>query len=563
MRFSDLVSGRPFGRTGTFLSRGAALCLLGLAVGAAGAEGWVPVFEHATRADFAAGTPGHAGRNLLVDRDGRLRTLHRFDFNQDGAPEVLVACGAEPQDGAPAAVRVFRGPVGFGEASRDPTVLPGLVEGGGVVAADLDGDGHADLVYVTGLHPERLALFYGSEDGFREGDVRQLELPFRGGLPLVADLNRDGLPDLVVVSLSGGQVAVVPGGEGGFGVPQVLETGLRATAAALGDLDGDDRLDLVLAGEGELRILSGTEAGAFDAERPLVVRTDLAAAHLSLADFDCDGRLDLLVHHGGDAEPSAAGGRATGSAVFWNRRGTFAAANRLLLPAGRAGMGSVADLNRDGFPDLLLARRPAGAAPLLLLGGRRGRFRAGDCAVLAAHASVANLLLDFDGDGELDALVYAVADPAAGAEGPPSGLFLYHGSAAGWSVDRRDVLPAPSPVARLLQDPGNLSDRGAFETYVSQEIDVLVAPKGPVRLLVEAEVNARQRIRAFLRESGDEGLGGKPWWALREVGAENGRLTFEGTLSGEALQYKLELDSGFSGAGPTVKAVRLLVPEGT
>ena len=42
---------------------------------------------------------------------------------------------AEPQDGAPAAVRVFRGPVGFGEASRDPTVLPGLVEGGGVVAA--------------------------------------------------------------------------------------------------------------------------------------------------------------------------------------------------------------------------------------------------------------------------------------------------------------------------------------------------------------------------------------------------------------------------------------------
>ncbi|PYV15875.1 MAG: hypothetical protein DMG07_08910, partial [Acidobacteria bacterium] len=39
--------------------------------------------------DFAAGTLDAAGHNLFVARDGKVRTIQRFDLNQDGYIDLI------------------------------------------------------------------------------------------------------------------------------------------------------------------------------------------------------------------------------------------------------------------------------------------------------------------------------------------------------------------------------------------------------------------------------------------------------------------------------------------
>src|SRR5437764_6000505 len=102
--------------------------------------------------DFAAGTLDAGGQNLYVSRDGKVRTIHRFDLNDDGYLDLLFNCTHDTYQMLPATA----GTVGKGRRTGSADVA---VEGSQrVVLGDLDGDGYTDAVFCPtgiGVHHDR------------------------------------------------------------------------------------------------------------------------------------------------------------------------------------------------------------------------------------------------------------------------------------------------------------------------------------------------------------------------------------------------------------------------
>jgi hypothetical protein len=109
---------------------------------------------------------------------------------------------------------------------------------------------------------------------------------------ITGDLDGDAWIDAVVVhpNVEGDNVTVVWGGAGGPGLGPKLRTSGSQYDVALADLDGDGVPEIVVADRGNDR-LSITPLGG---RETLVAVPDQPSA-LAVADFDLDGRIDLAI----------------------------------------------------------------------------------------------------------------------------------------------------------------------------------------------------------------------------------------------------------------------------
>ncbi len=259
------------------------------------------------------------------------------DVTGDGVPDLIAGAGPGGRPGVVVLDGKTRAVVANFLAFEDS-----FTGGVYVAAADLDGDGKADLVVTPDRGGGPVAAVY---DGAKltagaGGDAAQvvrffgIEDPnFRGGArPALGDLNGDKTPDLAVAAgfLGGPRVAVFDGksvaaGNGSPGrlVPDffAFEPGLRNGAfVTAGDTDGDGFADLAVgAGPGgapRVRVFSGKgllAAGGFASldDVPAAQLADFFAFDPSLrggvrvawADPDGNGRADL-VSGSGEGEPS-------------------------------------------------------------------------------------------------------------------------------------------------------------------------------------------------------------------------------------------------------------------
>jgi hypothetical protein len=225
----------------------------------------------------------------------------------------------------------------------------------GVWIRDLNGDGKPDLV-TEGIVGASVLLNKG---GGRFGEASYYE---DVEVSELGDLNGDSSTDLV--ALDGGRSSVsvlLNNGAGAFGIPHDYETGLVPTAVAIADLNGDGVLDLATANKGDdtASVLLNRGDGTFLPHVDL--RAGRRASSIGIRDLNGDGEPDLVVGNAG----------ANAVSVLLNRGdGSFQA--RSDYTTGSA-YPSIADLNRDGYPDLVAMKANAVA---VLLNRGDGSFQA-------------------------------------------------------------------------------------------------------------------------------------------------------------------------------------------
>jgi hypothetical protein len=143
--------------------------------------------------------------------------------------------------------------------------------GSGVVLSDFNGDGKPDIATGSGFNSS-VGLLLGNGDGTFQSPT---EFATGSGTPTavaVADFNADGKPDLVVVNgnslgVNGSNtVSVLLGNGDGTFQPHVdYPTGQAPTSVAIGDFNGDGKLDLAITNQDDntVSILLGNGDGTF------------------------------------------------------------------------------------------------------------------------------------------------------------------------------------------------------------------------------------------------------------------------------------------------------------
>ncbi len=174
-------------------------------------------------------------------------------------PESSALAGLRLTDLAPSLGLDFQqGAFHYGMSSDTKAMM-----GGGVCWLDYNGDGWQDLFVVNSYSSAdteqwekhgglpRTALFENVDGNFKDvSDAAHADLPVQGDGCVAADLNGDGHPDLVVTTTSGVDL-LWNTGHGTFTETQLPQHGWY-TGAAVADVNGDGRPDIFVAGYSDL-----------------------------------------------------------------------------------------------------------------------------------------------------------------------------------------------------------------------------------------------------------------------------------------------------------------------
>eukprot|EP00456_Euglypha_rotunda_P061988 TRINITY_DN519_c1_g1_i7.p2 TRINITY_DN519_c1_g1~~TRINITY_DN519_c1_g1_i7.p2 ORF type:complete len:434 (+),score=130.27 TRINITY_DN519_c1_g1_i7:1778-3079(+) len=264
-----------------------------------------------------------------------------------GGPAVAVSSGKSYPDTVLPFVRTT--------ADAQPVGLPEITN---VQIADLDGDGHNDILACDSNRSRLVQLTVDSTGRWREEVlVQDLSAPAH---VTVVDIDRDGDQDLVVSILGNllpddsvvGRVELYERRDGTYVRHVILDDVRRVADVQAGDLDGDGDTDLAVAVFGYSRgaVLWLENKQNFQFEQHELLNAP-GAIHVPIADFDGDGDLDIATGITQDEE-ELWGFENLGGGKFKARRLWMT----INLDLGSAGLVQ-ADLDRDGDMDLLL---PAG-----------------------------------------------------------------------------------------------------------------------------------------------------------------------------------------------------------
>ena len=430
-----------------------------------------------------------------------------------------------------------------------------------IAFADMEDKGRADLVYLRGSG-RRIAIRYNIYAYPKENEITEVEIPFRGNSVNVADFNSDGILDMLITPINGPQGALVFGlGNRRYRV-EPFDFPYMAYAAAVGDLNNDGLLDAVTCGYNRVCIMLGGNKGGYHLQKPVIVESDLFTTRISLADFNGDGWLDILCQNLQNFDTKV---YDIESWVLVSNKGAFSPGNKRSFHTFGANGGSVAQLYNDGKLQTITGNYHADESrrsPTFILGGDKEGFPSDENKVrLPSYSSGANLVLDFNGDGYQDILVYNHSgamvydggiNPTGGIHG--IGSVIYWGGRQGYGVSNTSPVPSFGPHERITTDPGSISRRNAYESYTSPGLANNTS-KTRFRLIIEGRFNSRQYAVPAIIAGGKESEA-----AMIERSAT--RAIYEVQIdAGKHFQYRLRLNGSNSGAGPVVASVRMEVVE--
>ncbi|HEV2134587.1 MAG TPA: FG-GAP-like repeat-containing protein [Terracidiphilus sp.] len=337
--------------------------------------------------------------------------LAAADFNQDGNADLAVADGV-----AGLFVLLGKGDGTFvsGPSSLERIPSPPYNDFGSpyisaMTVGDFNHSGYTGLAVSEFQNGAAVILLGNGNGGFTPSSAAFAQTKGQPTSALAAaDFNADGNLDLAMInSISGYSLLALGYGSGAFNSAGALYTQGFPEGVAVGDFNGDGKLDAVIAGGGSTKypysgiaVSLGNGNGSFTSASgsPASVGEDLSA--IGAGDFNADGKLDLALT---DAGTNAV------LILLGNGDGTFQPL--LTIPVGSAPLAIVTgDFNNDGKLDLAVANDGDNTVTLLLGNGDGTFTQASDSPYAVGKGPAAIVAADFNGDGKLDLAVANVTD---------------------------------------------------------------------------------------------------------------------------------------------------------
>jgi FG-GAP-like repeat/FG-GAP repeat len=276
-----------------------------------------------------------------------------------------------------------------------------------LAAADVNGDGIPDLLIIVPGAPGKLLVYLGNGN-FTFTLHQSYSVP-DGPIGLtVADFNEDGYPDIAIANsdqkeTANGYASIWFGnGKGDFKASTIqLFAGSHPWAIAAGDLNGDGSPDLVVADDNSfggtgntLHVLINRGNGTFEYGESFQTGTE--SLGLAIADLNQDGIPDLVVASAfSDSGPGVYTLLGNGDGTF----GTPAFYSSEGLGVGTAPQAvAVADFNLDGIPDIFVRDYTTDSG--VMYGNGDGTFQAP--VLVSVYGGSSLVVGDFNGDGAPD-----------------------------------------------------------------------------------------------------------------------------------------------------------------
>ena len=274
------------------------------------------------------------------------------DLNRDGHPDMVIS--SYWANG----FKVFWGE--GGGRLREGAFFSTGVHGRAIKCVDINSDGLMDIVSTTSGSGRTIHLhvFIGRGDGtFADKRTFPSVLDTCKDI-IITDKNGDGRPDVAVTSSFPWVVVFVQKGDNSF--EPVYYPTWRPARVTFADINRDSRDDMVLLyssfdntpGSDSLviRLNTGGEDFAPSQKVPGLGERSLRPSHLQVHDLDRDGFGDIFLnHHDVEGEPT--------DTLFYlaGRAGAQFAAPEYIVAPGKVLYSTLADLNGDGWTDLVVS----------------------------------------------------------------------------------------------------------------------------------------------------------------------------------------------------------------
>ncbi|HEV3221323.1 MAG TPA: VCBS repeat-containing protein [Puia sp.] len=274
------------------------------------------------------------------------------DFNKDGNLDLGIA----NTEVSFLTVLLGNGKGQFEQAPKSPFKVSSKPHTHGIATGDFNGDGNLDLATDSWGENKILIIFgdgkgnFGGQISFRVGNRPYQRLR-------AADLNKDGIPDIVTSNLEGNNATVLLAmGEGKFqeapGSP--FPSGDAPFGIAIGDVNADNNQDIAIVnsptitaeskGKDGLYILMGDGSGKFAALKGSPFKTGKSPSRLAIGDLNADGINDIAVTNYNDKSITI---------FYMSKNGVD---KTEIIPVGNRPDGiAIHDLNGDGKNDIAVS----------------------------------------------------------------------------------------------------------------------------------------------------------------------------------------------------------------